>query len=521
MTDATPSATISRWLLPLLALVFFLQGFFANFEKSLTMDEPVFIASGYTYLTRADFRMNREAPPLLQLVMALPLLAMDLKMPPPDSPAWQQGEHFDFARQFFSLNSDKTTLIGFWARLPTLLMGAGLVFVIGLWGGSLYGPFAGLTGAVVAAFSPNLLAHAKVATTDFGSTFFMFLAVYLFWCAVHGDNVKKWLFCGLVSGLALLTKYTALLLGPVYLLIGVGALLGRPRKLSLVSLARGLLLIGILCLFLVSAGYLSFTPIPYFRGMQNVYANLNPDYLYYLLGDFTVTPWWYYNLVAFCIKVPIPTLILLVLAFYSLPRARQRFDSLLYLLLPAGVVVGICLFDRANFGIRRILPAFPFLFLFIGQFFTGNAGGKIKVRLGVALLAWLTVEAALIFPHHLAHFNQLVGGAARGPYLMDDSNIDWGQDLPGLAAWQEVHPEADPLRLFYFGYLMPQFYGVKAEMVGWQQLLKPASGTYAISSHNLTMMRKLEYLYGYDIDWLSKYQPIDRIGYTIYVYRFP
>lgn len=520
MSEGVFSEWAGRRFLLFFALLFFLQGFFGNFEKSLTMDEPVFIVAGYTYLIRNDFRLNREAPPLLQQLMALPLLAMDLKLPSVDSPAWQRGDHFEFARHFFLLNSDKTRLIGFWARLPTLLLGAGLILVVGFWGMRLYGPLAGLAGAAVAALSPNLLAHAKVATTDIGCTFFMFLALYLFWRAVHGNSVKNWLLCGLFSGLALLAKYTALLLGPIYLLLAAGLLLRRPRPLGVSALVRGLLIVGGLCLLLVSVGYTSLNPLHYFRGMQNVYSNLNSGYHYYLLGNFSTAPWWYYNLLAFVIKVPIPILLLLLLALFSLRRDQQSPDSLLFLLLPAGVIIGVCLFDRANFGIRRILPAFPFLFLFVGQYFAVRAG-KIKTWLGVILFAWLTLDAALIFPHHLAHFNGLVGGPERGPYLMNDSNIDWGQDLPGLAVWQEQHPEAVPMKFFYYGFLMPQFYGVQAEMVGWQQLLKPQSGTYAVSAHNLTMLRKLQHLHGYDIDWLSKYQPIDRIGYSIYIYRLP
>ena len=47
----------------LCALLFLLQTGLSARQKSLTWDEPVFIASGYTYLTRNDFRLNPEAPP--------------------------------------------------------------------------------------------------------------------------------------------------------------------------------------------------------------------------------------------------------------------------------------------------------------------------------------------------------------------------------------------------------------------------------------------------------------------------
>ncbi len=56
---------LQKWLPFALMLVFVGQGYFGNLHKSLTWDEPVFIASGYSYLTRNDFRLNLEAPPLL------------------------------------------------------------------------------------------------------------------------------------------------------------------------------------------------------------------------------------------------------------------------------------------------------------------------------------------------------------------------------------------------------------------------------------------------------------------------
>ena len=52
-------------------VVFFAQGFFGNREKSLTWDEPLYIASGYTYLTRC----RAAHPPnlLVNVLQYLPL----------------------------------------------------------------------------------------------------------------------------------------------------------------------------------------------------------------------------------------------------------------------------------------------------------------------------------------------------------------------------------------------------------------------------------------------------------------
>ena len=87
-----------------------------------------------------------------------------------------------------------------------------------------------------------------------------------------------------------------------------------------------------------------------------------------------------------------------------------------------------------------------------------------------ALAATAVVISALgslwVYPHSLSYFNLLSGGPTRGYRHLVDSNIDWGQDLPALAAWQRAHPGAPPMRLHYFGSAAPAAYGVQAERIG-------------------------------------------------------
>ena len=130
-------------------------------------------------------------------------------------------------------------------------------------------------------------------------------------------------------------------------------------------------------------------------------------------------------------------------------------------------------------------------------------------------------EAVRIYPHHLAYFNAAVGGPERGPYLLDDSNIDWGQDLPALASWQRAHPSSEPLHLLYFGSVPVEAYGVQAVAMTPGEIRQPRAGTYAVSAHQLVHFRKIRKRTGENIDWLTRFEPIDRAGYSIYIYRFP
>lgn len=515
------NSKITRYLPFVFALIFFLQGYFGSLSKSLTWDEPVFIASGYSYLTRNDFRMNTEAPPLLQILQATPLLTLPLRQVNPEHPVWQKADHIINGKFFIQANESHLYTIAHRARLPILFLGALLIVTLFYWGKKLYGTTPAIWASALAACSPNLLAHAKLATTDLGCTAFMFFATYAFWHAIHNTRWQTWGICGLITGLALLTKYTALLLGPIYIILGLYCVWQTLTSLRQLIIGGGIVLL--ISLLTIGAGYnFSMNPTLYFEGLQKIYANANVGYQFYLLGNVSDHPYWYYYIIAFLIKTPIATLLILSLSLILLIQNPQNKNQAIFLLVPAGIVFFVSCFDQSNLGYRRILPALPFLLLFCAQAFH-NAPSRLRQYAPMTLLCFTLLESVAIYPHHLSFFNQAVGGPKQGPYLLDDSNIDWGQDLIGLAKWQQNHPQAKPLRQMYFGLLPPQLYGVQTESLPLNSghIRDPQPGYYAISAHHLAWFRKIKHQHNLDIDWLTKYHPVERIGYSIYIYKFP
>ena len=77
------------------------------------------------------------------------------------------------------------------------------------------------------------------------------------------------------------------------------------------------------------------------------------------------------------------------------------------------------------------------------------------------------------------------------------------------------------MRLFYFGTADPAAYGVHSIPMTMDEIERPRAGLYAVSAHVLVYFRKLGKRLGRNLDWLMKYEPIARAGYSIYVYRFP
>jgi hypothetical protein len=501
-----------------LALLFLAQALPASLGESLTWDETGYIAAGYANLWQGDYGLNADHPPLMQKLSALPLAGLVADAPPANAPRFLETSNprATYGREFFfghGLDVEAATLR---ARLPVMGLSAALILALYAWGSALFGAGPALLTAALAALCPPLLAHGRLATEDMGCTAGMFVAVWLLWRASEQPSWTRTVACGLAVGFALLTKYTALLLAPIF----VGLWLLPPPGARRLPLPRAAALTGV-AFAVVSLGY-GWIPRPdlFFAGIGKIYPDVAPDYSFYLAGRVSESPFALHGLASVALKLPLSALVLLGIAGVRATRAGREGARSAWLLLPPAVVLLASAFDLTNPGVRRVLPAIPFLLLFAGQ-----AAFRPRHPALVATLALLAggagLEAAAAYPHHLAYLNPLGGGTRNGPYVFDESNVDWGQDLPALAAWQRAHQrEGETLRLYYFGSAVPAAYGVDAVRFELDQVEAPPPGLYAISAHYLVFFRKLAVLRGLDSDWLTKYEPIDRAGSSTWLYRF-
>jgi len=493
----------------------------------LTWDEPSFISAGYAYLTRGEFRFNPSHPPLLQVLEAAPLVLTGVRAPEQPFEFWRGNSAnpvVPFGQALIFDSGNDPIRLAEWARLPILIIGSALVVWIFLWGRRLYGPWPALLGTALAATCPNLIAHAGLATEDLGCSALVFAAAWTFWLAYRDGGPWRWGRCGAVTGLALVSKYTALVILPSFLFIAALTVLSRRSRLTSTEWLRALAIVSTVAAAVVLVAYgPRFGWLLYLQGLQSIYGDAAAaSYEYYLAGSFSQTATWYYTLAAFVFKVSVTTITLLLFALAVVLRPGNDRDDVVFVLLPAAAIIVVSFFDPANLGLRRILPAFPFLYLFASRVFARSWGRlhTIVLAAAIALVVWTARETLRIYPHHLSYFSAAVGGPLNGPNLLDDSNIDWGQDLPALAAWQREHPEADVVRLAYFGTAVPAAYGVHATMLeDIRALVDPAPGTYAISVHLLVRLKQLASRGDARLDWLSRYRPVGRAGYSIYIYR--
>ena len=189
----------------------------------------------------------------------------------------------------------------------------------------------------------------------------------------------------------------------------------------------------------------------------------------FLLGQTSISGWWYYFPLAILFKTPLATLgaILLAAIFFRWWKLKTpdywRFCASICPVFYFAIAVR----SHLNLGIRHILPVYPFLFLFIGvaaarswQRWPRAAGTLISL-----FVIGLAIETLSAFPDFIPFFNVVAAAGSRGGLdLLSDSNIDWGQDLPALARWQGAHPDR-PLYLCYFGSSDPRL---------WNSLREPS-----------------------------------------------
>ena len=582
------------WAASLLLLILFSLQVTSAPLKSPTYDEQVYIARGYAFVKLGDQHILVGEPVFLDALHALPLLALPDVRLPVDHPSWAGTNFHPIAERFMWYVNHNTEQILFMARIPTMFLTLLLAVFLFRWARELFGLWGSMLSLVLCVFDPNLIAHGQLATSDLGSTVFIFVTVYWAWKLLRRPTWLHVLMTGLFYGLALSSRFSALLFAPglaaIFLLRAwtpppfALALSGRDapagarpaqrpvERLGWLTLA-GVVILGIALLtiwathgFQVGSvpGWASFAvPAPsYWQQLQYILPRLSGQkdpVTGFLMGQLYVGGKWQYFPVAFLLKTPLPTLLLLIGALVlgllcsrvgaRHSKSAQHQKSAGHLMVPAAawlpplLYFAITLTSKLNLGYRYILPVLPFAILLAGR--TGHwlasmmshlRGARLAAARATAALAvgWSAWGGLAIYPHYLAFFNEIAGGPENGWHYLVDSNLDWGQDLKLLRRWMDrsggYTDGVERIKLGYYGEGVPSYYGIQFDPLicspdRWQHPLyhdlysaDPAPGIYAISV-DLLQGRHLA-----DPDtyaWFRQQTPIAKIGYSIFIYQVP
>jgi hypothetical protein len=254
---------LAAWLAPIMllgAMVLFAHRGVA--EDSPTEDEWAHLTRGVAWWSAPDTRLSFAHPPLANALCGLPTA---LAKPPKldQFPGWKRenlGEvatnwlRRDYAGAKEALHRGRLVMIGLAAAFGLYLYGLAR---------RLFGAATGYLTLALYCFHPMLVAHTRYVTTDFPSAVAYSLVVGELIVFVT-DARSKWRLgtLSLAVAAALLTKHSALFLGPILFVVltvaalfGLGRYAGHRLAVRLSRLVGALACIGTASLLGVNAGY--------------------------------------------------------------------------------------------------------------------------------------------------------------------------------------------------------------------------------------------------------------------------
>ena len=211
----------------LILTVFSVLAVTSMWNDSANYDERIHLPAGYSYLTQQDMRLNPEHPPLVKDLAALPLLFLDIKFPYQSlgwntlstsdvhrTPVWQTDVTFGNDLLYYSGNDAQKMMRH--GRIPIILIGIILGFYVWKFTKELWGNLAGIIALTLYSFSPTVLAHTRLVTTDVAAAAAFFISFYYLYKWLKISTRKNLLIFGVILGLAFLTKFSTFLLIPIF-----------------------------------------------------------------------------------------------------------------------------------------------------------------------------------------------------------------------------------------------------------------------------------------------------------------
>jgi Dolichyl-phosphate-mannose-protein mannosyltransferase len=561
------TATIAAALLGIMAAMMLS----AARQDSATVDETTFLSAGYTYWKGHRFTMVPEHPPLSQMLPAIPLLLMNLHFSPnaqallegragypwtrpwagPIRPwqelfpqgrdnwyFWALPESQLFGQMFVYDGTNDGDAVLFAGRLVqiaiTLLAGALIFYWIRLATGN---DMAALVGLAAWVFNPDALAHGHLTTTDMGVTFGMTAATFEFARLLENPTPRTAVVCGAATGVALLMKFTAVILAPIFIVLAVlhwrELNAGKMRVWKLAAILIAVAWTVVMLVYFprwspapplpeaqiralgVPEWFVALRPalIPsdFFKGLGLTLGHSKGGHEAFLMGRWSHDGWWYYYPVTFFLKSPFAFVLLVIGAAALFARTLRTASPLERTPWVAAIVyLLLAMTSSVNIGVRHLLPMFPLLCVGIGCAAARMTSKPLKIALAV-LVAWQAVVTLVAYPLYLQFFNEAVGGAKNGNQYLLDSNYDWGQDARRLKQFL-AERGINHIYLDYFGTQYSiEYLKIPNTRVTAEQARQIMSGWLVVSASQL--MRP-------EWAWLREsHQPVTRVAYTLFVFE--
>jgi 4-amino-4-deoxy-L-arabinose transferase-like glycosyltransferase len=552
-------------------------------QESATVDETGVLGGGYSYWLGHRYWFKPDSPPLAQLLAALPLTTLDVKLTPladavvngrlladpgtrwdlrEGGPPLRTGELFPHGPNFYHYPWDEQKAFGeelvyggqndaekllFWGRIPEVLITILTGLLVYLEARRMQGVWAGVLGAAMFLLNPVILAHGHIIHTDIGVTFTYALAVMLFARLLESHRVRDAVWAGLATGLAFATKFTAVILVPTFVILWL-LCRWRYRETKATNWKHWLIVAGVAwgVLMLVYAPH--WTPAPpidpitadklgvphwftayrpllipaaYFKGL----AMTTPLFASvglgsYLNGVWSATGWWYYYPAAFAMKSPLPFLAFLAAGIVLAVRFRRNLRTSELAAWAAVIFYFVCASrSKTDIGVRHVLPVYPLL----------------SIAAACALARWgKLVPSAPVRPFRLWGIGTLPVWALAVVLLASPAFLSYLNPLAGgteqgyrrlLDSNYDWGQDFIRLRKFLDERKIDKVYlaafGDEAAIEYYKIPCEYVTPETAQQIRQGYLVISVHLLMRPEWNWLRESQPpVARVGYTLFVYRF-
>jgi 4-amino-4-deoxy-L-arabinose transferase-like glycosyltransferase len=488
-----------RWLSLFILFAYTVAAIASAIANGSVNDEyAAHVTAGYLYWLTGKFAGGVHNPPLGQLWVAWPCVASGIPLTP---------------------FSDEGPVL---ARLANILLGlVGLLLLRGFLI-RVAGERAACLGTAALVATPEYVAHASLATLDLPVTVALFGTLVAAERWVRRGKVWLALTTGLLWGVALATKISALHFLPIFAAHWLASRWRISRRLHrfhgrcVPRAVAQALLVAAAALFVIWASY-------HFRAVQGPHSTIwlaksgwarivpqefldqlagkthyaNAGNLSYLAGMVRVGGWWWYYAAVLVLKTPLPLLCLWCIGVFSAlrsgpARARGWAAAAMAFLLCAS-------FNRAQIGVRHLLP-FAMLVAPVLGFLANHRNLRMR-RTAWALLLASAANAAYFLPFPLTAESLLLVG--RGYRVFADSNYDWGQANAVLRArvaqGDLVRPAPYEITTGTLAVRVNEWAGVRSrthEGYAWLRQLQPRARlrrcvlVYDVTDQDLEQLRK-------------------------------
>lgn len=519
----------------LLAVIFAARLLHGAALKAPSYDEALYLVYGHSLWETGDFRLSIDKPPLVPWVagaLARPLGASfdaqdedwrkaDLWLTAASPWSGLQDHRWRFFLKDLHRNRLSARRLLFSGRATLILMNTAAVLGAFALAAPLFGAPTALWLVFFLTMCPNLLAHAGLVGEDGAVALFSLLSVMAFLHTLERPTLRRGALLGALTAAALLSKHSALTLGPSFLgLLAIGWISGvvardrdSLRRLG-AAFAVGAGAAGALFLIAYLGANLPF----YYLSVKNTLTYQTRGQAAYLFGSVSNTGFPHYYLACLLLKLS-PALLLLPPA-WIIRRGWTRREVFLTagVLIPAAFLVAIASANRIQIGLRYALPAVALLAV------PAALAAVRRPWLGAGLGLWTALASISAHPDYLAYFNPLAGG--EGWRRLSDANVDWGQDLTLLRDFVRKSG-ADEVILSYYGATLSEAVGFPFQDLWsfgvWGDKphlgsLAPKKELLAVSATNRVALYLRRVAGAAPFDWLDNRIPAAVLGGSIFVY---